>query len=399
MLNAVKRHHGAAGTADRAPEGAALRRVRCQAVGLVLALIALAFALPGPGSWATAVTATSSQGSANAATAVGQALLTAVAMLVWGLLAWCGLLVGTLCWARIPGGAGHVGRALLARLAPLSAVRVLTAAMGLSLLAGVGACGAPLATAQGASTSAPSTTSTPTSTSAVPNSDSPSMEPSGAAPSAAIAVDIDWPSDASSADPATAAVPSDPSTPAIGTGEVGDPPGTPASTDVGARLERARQDATDAPRSSEPSRASSLVALPAVPSTAAAVLPSSHVPPQQPTSPTVTSVFPDDPTPPPTDRTQVRAPSDRTTSGPATARDTSGRQPVVTTATAAHSVTVRPGDSLWSIAQRALPQPATDDAIDSAWRAWYVTNLPVIGDDPDLIRPGQVLFPPMTKVG
>jgi hypothetical protein len=56
-----------------------------------------------------------------------------------------------------------------------------------------------------------------------------------------------------------------------------------------------------------------------------------------------------------------------------------------------HVVTVRPGDSLWSIASRRLGPGATDSAITSAWRRIYATNRRVVGPDPGLIRPGQRL--------
>jgi LysM repeat protein len=54
-------------------------------------------------------------------------------------------------------------------------------------------------------------------------------------------------------------------------------------------------------------------------------------------------------------------------------------------------VIVRPGDSLWSIATENLPSGATTAQIDAAWREWYRANRDVIGDDPNLIRPGQHL--------
>lgn len=60
------------------------------------------------------------------------------------------------------------------------------------------------------------------------------------------------------------------------------------------------------------------------------------------------------------------------------------------------AITVAPGDTLWSIAKAALPAESTDQEIDTAWRAWYSTNQAVIGDNPDLIAPGQQLLPPPT---
>ncbi len=55
------------------------------------------------------------------------------------------------------------------------------------------------------------------------------------------------------------------------------------------------------------------------------------------------------------------------------------------------TVTVRPGDTLWSIARRDLPAGASAPAVAARWHAIYHTNRPLIGDDPDLIEPGQHL--------
>ena len=77
---------------------------------------------------------------------------------------------------------------------------------------------------------------------------------------------------------------------------------------------------------------------------------------------------------------------------------------VVQTASATHGTTasptpaativVAPGDTLWSIAARHLPAGATDAQIAAVWPRWYEANSPVIGADPDVIRPGQVLTVP-----
>src|SRR2546423_1110695 len=58
------------------------------------------------------------------------------------------------------------------------------------------------------------------------------------------------------------------------------------------------------------------------------------------------------------------------------------------------AVTVVPGDCLWTIAAGALPRGAGDAAIDRYWRAIYASNRDTVGDDPDLILPGQVLHLP-----
>ena len=65
-----------------------------------------------------------------------------------------------------------------------------------------------------------------------------------------------------------------------------------------------------------------------------------------------------------------------------------------TTRDAPAEVVVRRGDSLWSIAARHLGPDVTDGEIAQAWPAWFEANRGVIGDDPDLLRPGQVLRAP-----
>lgn len=57
-------------------------------------------------------------------------------------------------------------------------------------------------------------------------------------------------------------------------------------------------------------------------------------------------------------------------------------------------VVVAPGDSLWSIVEHHLGPLSTAADIAEAWPAWYDTNRAVIGDDPSLLLPGQVLRAP-----
>jgi hypothetical protein len=61
---------------------------------------------------------------------------------------------------------------------------------------------------------------------------------------------------------------------------------------------------------------------------------------------------------------------------------------------AEHRVEVRPGDTLWAIAVRSLPAGADPGAVARRCRHIHQTNRAVIGDDPDLIRPGQRLRVP-----
>jgi hypothetical protein len=63
------------------------------------------------------------------------------------------------------------------------------------------------------------------------------------------------------------------------------------------------------------------------------------------------------------------------------------------------AVVVHRGDSLWSIAARHLPAKATAADIAQLGHRWYATNATVIGPDPNLILPGQILLPPTQKTG
>lgn len=57
-------------------------------------------------------------------------------------------------------------------------------------------------------------------------------------------------------------------------------------------------------------------------------------------------------------------------------------------------VVVRPGDTLWAIAERALGPAATPGEVAAHWPRIHARNAAVIGPDPDRIRPGQLLHLP-----
>lgn len=73
----------------------------------------------------------------------------------------------------------------------------------------------------------------------------------------------------------------------------------------------------------------------------------------------------------------------------------SGRPGAPAAAPTARPYVVRSGDSLWSIA-RAHPAAGTD--VESRWRAIWRHNRDVVGNDPDLIHPGQALRLPDTDI-
>lgn len=57
---------------------------------------------------------------------------------------------------------------------------------------------------------------------------------------------------------------------------------------------------------------------------------------------------------------------------------------------------VEAGDTLWAIAAHHLPEGAAPAQIAAAVQAWHRDNLTVVGIDPDLIHPGQILTAPRT---
>lgn len=62
------------------------------------------------------------------------------------------------------------------------------------------------------------------------------------------------------------------------------------------------------------------------------------------------------------------------------------------------TVTVRRGDTLWSIAARHLGPEASDSEVAAEWPRWFAANRSVIGDDPDVVLPGQLLRAPTAEV-
>ncbi len=61
---------------------------------------------------------------------------------------------------------------------------------------------------------------------------------------------------------------------------------------------------------------------------------------------------------------------------------------------AAAQAVVQSGDSLWSLAAAQLGPHATEADIAAHWPRWYERNRSVIGEQPELILPGQVLEVP-----
>jgi hypothetical protein len=57
-------------------------------------------------------------------------------------------------------------------------------------------------------------------------------------------------------------------------------------------------------------------------------------------------------------------------------------------------ITVLAGDTLWDIAARDLGPAASDVDVALHWPRWYQANRAEIGQNPDVLLPGQILKPP-----
>lgn len=57
-------------------------------------------------------------------------------------------------------------------------------------------------------------------------------------------------------------------------------------------------------------------------------------------------------------------------------------------------VVVRRGDTLWGLVRRQLGRDATDVEVALQCSAWHEANRAVIGPDPDVLVPGEILRPP-----
>ena len=112
--------------------------------------------------------------------------------------------------------------------------------------------------------------------------------------------------------------------------------------------------------------------------------PTTPAPPPEASAPTPAASAPT-PAPQPPAPSATPAPSDRQAATP--------DRPAPSTA-----ITVADGDSLWRLAAAHLGPDADDAAIAREWPRWHAANAATIGDDPDLLHPGQVLHAPSTEV-
>lgn len=362
--------------------------LRVRLSGSLVALAALATQLPGPLEVARELVGRGAAGRTgwpSADAALDGAALTVAAAGVWLMLGWASVICGLAAVARIPGGFGRWGRAILGSIAPAAIRRVLIAGVGVSVVAGAAACavqeplgGPSRPTAPAAS---PAATAAPT-----PTNPCPAMYPTadsitgGGARSGTAVRGV--PS------PAGAAESPDPDWPV-------QRPGSGPDVDV---------DWPDPPVSA-PSRADPLAVTPhsGEPAPGGSHTATAH----SPTSTPRPSQFG------PTRRSSTAHPDAARRPAPQSAAPQSGAaqtgapqtgaaQAGAAQSSAPHSgsprvVIVHRGDSLWKLAARDLGPGADDAHVDAAWRRWYAANREVIGGDPNLIEPGQRLQSPTTS--
>lgn len=268
--------------------------------------------------------------------------------------AWLGLssLVAATCGlARVAGGPWHGGERAVQRWAPGVVRRALTVAVaaGVGLGTAVGAQATPVTVEPVAVVDlgwAPTTSARATDSADV------AEDPDAAGPAQHDAAHVPDAAPAPAAAPATSPAPAAPAS--------STPPAAPTATSA---------PAADA----QPADAQSADAPPA----GARVLGATTAGPTGPPSPASL--------PQPASAPPAGAPA------PATAPPASP----TSTATGA-TVVVEAGDTLWGIAARHLGPDATDAQIADAWPRWYEANASVIGADPDVVQPGQLLQVPAT---
>lgn len=100
------------------------------------------------------------------------------------------------------------------------------------------------------------------------------------------------------------------------------------------------------------------------------------------------------PRPPSTNQSK---PSQKQTTQPSASKSASTTELDAPDGIESGSVVVLRGDSLWSIAAKQLGPRATTADIAAAWPKWYERNRLVIGPDPDVVLPGQILARPRSQ--
>ncbi|MBM9468214.1 LysM peptidoglycan-binding domain-containing protein [Nakamurella leprariae] len=292
-----------------------------------------ALVLPTP--WAATAAISSGPAQRPVTGRIDDLLVAACAWLIWALLLWSAVVLVLAVLGRLPGALGAGARALAARIAPAVVRRSVGAVIGAGLLTSV-----VTGCADGPASAAP-------------------LTQAGTSPTTAVGV-MD-----ARADPSVPAPAGAPATPAE-QGEGGAP-------DAGPTEHRQALSWTGAPASRD--------GAPGGPLPVTAL--------DWPTTPNPAPGATHAAAPGPARESEPPAPVADPAPTPATAAaDEAGAPPVQTIMV----VTVQPGDSLWELARSQLPADVPASEVDRLWHGWYQANRATIGDDPDLIRPGQRLI-------
>ena len=340
---------------------------------------------------------------------LGAVAMLAAALVVWALVAWAALVACAAIAGHLPGAAGRFGRRLLVAVTLAALRRVVVAAAGISIAAGIGACGAPTAPAAG---SAPGAASLAAVTIAAPVGASPVAQNATGGPSGGpiaqgrVLIDLDWPQTAGS----TGEIPEPTTGPTIrlttapAAASAAGPAAVSAAADASTDSGETADAATASGRADDIPGGARDVDTAGIGTALVAPVGTDHAPRNGSAHPTgsaqhtdrapaadaTTPMTPFAGTPADDVSAAVRSEAPASDAGPSLA-GTSGTAGEVDTTIA---VVVRPGDSLWAIAAAHLPSGASAASIDASWRQWYAANRDVIGANPNLVIPGQVLLPP-----
>ena len=133
---------------------------------------------------------------------------------------------------------------------------------------------------------------------------------------------------------------------------------------------------------------------PAAPTTPAAGSSVEHLPPPTAAAPSAAPRTSTPRTSTPRNSTPRNSTPRNSTPSTSTQSTSTGSAPDSPSTAPASPHTVQAGDSLWLLAAHRLGARATDRDVAAYWPRVYAANRAVIGDDPSLIAPGQVLHLP-----
>lgn len=296
------------------------------------------------------------------------AVLEAAGALLWLVAVWLLIGLGAAAWADRTGSSSGVA-ASIARSVPIQLRRALFTSVGLSMLASpMSAYASPQTSAAASGLVAPAW---PT---AAPATSAASVVPTTITPS--------WPIDRSAAIDRPAAPSTTPAWPTDAR-----PVTAPPITNAPAP---SRSPSTSSPTAD---------ALPGQTSSPPAIGPIGSGGPNDPLEPPTVVRGPAWPTSASPEPTNPKPASPKPTSPKPTSPKPSPVDQGTPSKPTTEIVTVRPGDSLWSLTAQGLGPSASDAVVAVEWPYWYRQNRRVIGSNPQLLQPGQRLIVPSPPKG